>query len=482
MPVRRRLLTGLLAVGMATAGILAPSGAAAVAVTNPVIANAGFEAPVVDGVIPGWKQTFGSTPAFTVVDAPAHSGAHSVRMTDTSTTESDGLQSDNFAVSAGESYRFTAAVNIHSGLPMLYAYFYNSAGTQLDSASVSIRGTQDTWVTAALSASAPAGATQAAILLYSAVGGTTTAYFDDVMAVPAPGTVTDLGTPIHNVAANSAAYATTPDGTEVAYLGLNGDPAVVAELNTHTGKEIAQTTLPGAAGVWALATAPDGSVYAGSYSNGTLYHWTPWQGNAVSLGAPLTGESYIWDLTVDDQGTLYGGTFPSGKVFAYDPSTGKVRDYGQIAPDSQYARSLAWLRGRIYVGLGTQVAHLVELDPVTGKTREISLPGQAASASMVYDLDAYQHYVIARTSDPTDTVVYDTSSDKWVADLGDGNAGLGVSSPAPSNDIYYINNGTLTSYNLRTGKITPTGFTGLFSARSFGWIHLDTTNIRATRS
>lgn len=465
-----RALVGLV-LGCLLAGLLAPAARAAaapVAVTNP-----GFEEPVTGGVIPGWRQTFGSTPAFTVVDTPVHSGAHSLWLVDSSTTQSSGLRSDLFAVTAGLSYQFTAAVNIQSGTPALYAYFYDASGTQLTSASAAVRGTAGTWTTGSLTMTAPAGATQAAVLLYSGVATITSAYFDDVSAGLAPGTVTDLGTPIHNVAANSAVYATAADGHEVAYLGLNGSPAIVAELDAHTGALLDQTTLPGASGVWALAVAPDGTVYAGTYSNGALYRWVPGTGAAISLGAPLPGETYTWDLTTDEQGNVYGATYPSGKVFRYNPVSTQVRDYGQLAADSQYARSIAWSQGKIYVGLGTQRAHLVELDPNSGATTEIGLPAPAASASMVYDLDAARQFLFVRTADASDLVVYDLAKQRWVADL-DAAAGNGVSPPGPDNKIYYINGGTLTSYDLRTGVVQATGFTDLFSARGFGWVHLDT--------
>ena len=471
MARRRSLVVGLV-LGCLVAGLPISAGPAAAAAAATVT-NPGFEEPVTGGAIPGWRQTFGSTPAFTVVDSPVQTGARSVRMVDSSATESSGLQSDRFAITGDLSYRFTVAANIQSGTPQLFGYFYDAAGTQLVSASAVVRGSAGTWSLGSLSMTAPTGATQASVMLYSPLAGVTTAYFDDVSVGLMPGTVTRLGTPVRNVAANSAAYGTTPDGREVAYLGQNGSPAQLAQIDAHTGDLLAATALPGAAGVWALTVAPDGSVYAGTFSGGQLFRWIPGAGNAVSLGVPLSGETYIWDLVFDGEGNLYGGTYPAGKVFRYNLATGQVRDYGQLVADAQYARSVAWARGKVYVGLGTQRAQLVELDPGSGATREIPLPEPAASAGMLYDLDAHRQFLFARTTDASSLVVYDLTMRRWVADLG-ATAGNAVSPPGLNNKVYYMKDGTLTSYDLRTGAVQPTNFTGLFSARGFGWVHLDT--------
>lgn len=475
--MQRRRLAAAIATGCLVTALLVLPGQTATA-APPAVANPGFEEPVTGGVIPGWRQTFGTTPAFTVVGDPVRSGSWSVRLVDATATESSGLQSDRFAITAGLSYRVTVAANIQSGSAQIYGYFYNAAGTQVGSASTIVRGTAGTWALNSLALTAPAGSTHASVMLYSPMATITTAYFDDVTVAIGPGTVTRLGTPVNNVAANSAAYGTTPDGRDVVYLGQNGSPAKLAQVDAETGALLAQTDLPGGGGVWALTVAPDGSVYAGTFSTATgssapLYRWVPAAGAAVSLGTPLPGENYIWDLTFDEDGNLYGGTYPSGKVFRYDPATGQVRDYGRIAADSQYARSVAWARGKVYIGLGTQRAHLIELDPQTGTTQEISLPAQASAATMLYDLDAHRQFLFARTTDPSALIVYDLSRRTWVADLGAA-AGNSVSSPGPDNKVYFMRGGALHSFDLHRGAVEATGFTGLFSARGFGWAHLDT--------
>jgi hypothetical protein len=147
--------------------------------------NAGFEEPVTGGVIPGWHVLYGPTTAFTVVDNPVNSGAYSVRVVDTSTTQSSGLQSDRFAVTPGQSYQLTAAANIASGTPSMYLYFYDSAGTLLTNG-WAYAGATGTWAVSSLTMIAPAGATQAAVMLYSAIANTGTAYFDDVAVYAQP--------------------------------------------------------------------------------------------------------------------------------------------------------------------------------------------------------------------------------------------------------------------------------------------------------
>src|SRR5699024_5272543 len=100
-------------------------------IRHPAIVNPGFEEPVVDGRIPGWQPyAHGESAPLSVVDSLARTGSHSLRIADTSTTTGSGLQSDPFDVTPGTTYRFQVWGHVEGSPVNLYAYFFDSTGTQ----------------------------------------------------------------------------------------------------------------------------------------------------------------------------------------------------------------------------------------------------------------------------------------------------------------------------------------------------------------
>lgn len=153
------------------------------------VANSGFEEPVVGGVIPGWTQTFGTTPAFSVVSSPVAEGGQALLMDDTLDTSSAGLQSDTFVITGDRACEITASVNRVSGVVWLYVYFYDSAGSQLTQVSGWFETPLNTWTSISLSAYAPPDAATASVMIYSQIAPVTRAYVDAVtvtVAVPEP--------------------------------------------------------------------------------------------------------------------------------------------------------------------------------------------------------------------------------------------------------------------------------------------------------
>src|SRR5690606_38817523 len=157
---RRDLFVGGGAVSLA--GIAGGTGlgfapSAAAAEPAPLI-NGGFEEPVVDGVIPGWRQTFGSEPAFSVVTEPVAEGGQAVLMDDALETSSAGLQSAQFAVSGDRMCDVSAKLYRLSGMVWLYVYFYDADGNQLVQVTNWFQPPLDTWSTIGLTAYAPPNA------------------------------------------------------------------------------------------------------------------------------------------------------------------------------------------------------------------------------------------------------------------------------------------------------------------------------------
>ncbi|MFC4557988.1 WD40 repeat domain-containing protein [Virgibacillus kekensis] len=284
--------------------------------------------------------------------------------------------------------------------------------------------------------------------------------------------VRELGTALNAVSIPGGAYGKGPNGEDWVYAVAGGSPAVFNVVDAETGELVDSFSLEGASNSWALTVDPDGNVYVGTYSNGTLYRYVPGSDHIENLGTPLPGESFIWRLSSDEDGRIYGGTYPSGKVFQYDPKTDEFRDYGQMVEGQQYARSIDIYKDKAYVGVGTNGANLVELDINTGETKEIPLPDKYSEASNVYDINIVRNKMFARVTGGVSTIlVYDLKTMEVIDEIEDAN-GIDVSSAGPKNLVYLIRNEELHSYNIKTLELKATGFDDLFSARGFGWINI----------
>lgn len=463
-----RWLVPLTAAALAVSGSTVIATGAAAAGDCPT--NGGFEQ--VGDPIPDWTQTYGSTPSFRAVDTTAAEGGHSVEMTDTSTTDPAGLESARFPVTADRAYTLVAQINRTTGSPGLYLLFFDAAGTQVGKSEKFFQTTAGSWQPAELTATAPAAAVSASVLLYSSGYAQTTAYVDDVRVAPAAYRETDLGEPIRKVGIYAAAFGKLPNGHQVAYLPLNGSPAAFEVVDLATNTLVGDFTLPGSSGSWAIVTGLDGAAYIGSWSDGHLFRYRPGDDAVTDLGRPVASENWIWRLTVGDDGVIYGGTYPDGKVFSFDPATGKSRDYGQVSADSQYARSIAYEDGTIYVGLGSVTAHLFAIDASSGTKTEIPLPEQYRSEGYVYDLDARDGYLFARLTNSSHLLVYDLAAKAWIADLG-ATKGLQVSEPSRDHRVYYVtSDGRLKAFGLRSHQVSDTGRTISSSSRGFAWLHV----------
>lgn len=172
--------------GLAGAGVVATSGPAAAAEGEVPLPNAGFEEPVVDGSIPGWSQTFGSVPSFSVVSSPVYEGNRSLLLDDSTDASSAGLQSDRFAITGDSSYEIAASVHRKSGIPWLYVYFYDVSGTQLTQVSGWFETPADTWSAITLAAYAPPDATAMSVMIYSQIATVTYAFVDAVTVTLLP--------------------------------------------------------------------------------------------------------------------------------------------------------------------------------------------------------------------------------------------------------------------------------------------------------
>jgi WD40 repeat protein len=100
--------------------------------------------------------------------------------------------------------------------------------------------------------------------------------------------------------------------------------------------------------IWAVASAPDGSLYLGTGHRGRLIKVDA-SGNGSVIWTADQPE--IFAVTVDRAGVVYAGTSPDGKVYRLE--NGKATEY--FSPHEPYIWSLAFAPdGSLYVGTGQQ--------------------------------------------------------------------------------------------------------------------------------
>lgn len=458
----------------AMAGCLLAVPPAVASTQDLAVPNGGFEEAAPPGTIPGWTPLYSHQAAgFTVITSPVHGGSQALAMVDPSDTGQMGMVSGKVAVTAGTTYDFGVWARVVSGIPSIIVYFYDAADQRVGTSSYRIRTATGTWSWEAVTAAAPAGSVSARIVLYSSTGDVTSVTWDDVTVAPAPAwTEQSIG---HQLVASNildTAYGVGTDGREEIYAVTAATPARFEVIDVATGDLKHAVSLPaGATGSWALTTGADGAVYVGAYNNGHLYRWSPATATLESLGRATPNALYLWDLEVDADGVVWGGTYPQGEVFSYDPATSTFHNYGRMS-EEQYVRSIAVKDGLVYAGLGSANPRIIVLDPRTGARRTIELPAAHRGNEFVYVLEIRGDTMFARLTPGNHTLTYDLKAGRWAADLGETMFG-NVSQPGRQQEVYYIDAaGELQAYNLISGRVRATGFTGLKPARDFGWVHL----------
>lgn len=295
---------------------------------------------------------------------------------------------------------------------------------------------------------------------------------------PPTGTVVSLGTPLSDVLLIGGIVAPGPNAKTVIWNVSTSSPAYLNAIDPANGDSLLSVALPGADGSYAVAAAPDGTIYVGTYNNGHLYRLRPGATTAEDLGRPIPTESFILRITTDEQGNVYGGTYPNGKVFRFDHTTGAIRDYGNVLAGQTYVRSIDYWNGKIYAGT-MPAAHIMELDVASGALVELpSPPGLGDPANKtVFDLNtrAGRVYVRIATAQPGPLYVFDIASRTWVDEIQNAH-GLDVSPVGPDGTLYLIQNSELKKYDPATKTLTGTGltFTGrIQNTRSIGYADLN---------
>lgn len=130
--------------------------------------------------IPHWTThpTYGQNTA-TVSNERAYTGLNSMKMVDTSSTASLARVSEKVSVTQDEEYTASVFAYIEQGSIDVWLIFYNGT-TETIVPHTGVTPTLNQWTKRSITAKAPTGTTQVAVMVYSSLTTVTTAYIDDV--------------------------------------------------------------------------------------------------------------------------------------------------------------------------------------------------------------------------------------------------------------------------------------------------------------
>jgi hypothetical protein len=393
------------------------------------------------------------------VTAAVFDGRTTAQISDTSATDAYGRESQPaLAATAGTRYAAFARVWVQSGSASLYLRFRDVNGNLLSYSPFTGASTGQ-WNNLTVTGQAPAGTTRVSALIYSGVANQGTAYWDEVLISK---DVTDLGVQIESSVPNGTTFA----GTK-AYAIFTGTQAISPQLGVIdlAAESVTQKiTIPGnAIGGWAAATASDGRVYLGTYSDARLYRHTPGQSAIQDLGKADGGNSVVWDLEPGANGDIYGGTSANqaanfGSFFKYANNT-LTTIKSPVVPDAQYVRAIAHdpAANVTYLGVGSPAA-LIRSD-----TNADILPAAYRTSSMVGGLTWTGNRLIM-SIDGSLVVMNGTTVEATIP-------GGGIHhSPARNGKVWFTKDDLLHSYDIATKTVQATGISPGLDATGYTWL------------
>lgn len=433
-----------------------------------------------------WTQTFGAgnpNGTLTVATDRALDGTKSFKLVDSDPAGAFGMESDKLTAAAGTTYVAYANVYIQSGAADLYIRFYNSSNTYLSGAFTSITAPANQWTPMQVKMTAPANTAKVAVLLYSNKDSVGTAYWDNVLISKEH---TGLGVQVYDASPNGTTFGIGANASK-AYGVVTGSGASLPKLEVIDTNTEAVTSIvsfpsgsPNPTGVWAAATATDGSVYFGSYSNGRLYKHVPGTTTITDLGQASAGESIIYDLKAGASGKIYGGTYDSAVFFKYTPTAGFAQIGSKpFAAGKNYVRALAYdaTHDVTYLGVGPNAA-VLRFDNVTGETDDI-LPAAYAGISLPSFIDYTGdrvfvgiggNLIVLRVTENADGSFQSVATDAVAGSTS-------PVSPERGGNVYFANAGGLYAYNIASQSVTNLGHAVDGRIKRFDWVTLsDQTN------
>lgn len=297
------------------------------------------------------------------------------------------------------------------------------------------------------------------------------------------GTATDLGTPITTALSPDQAIGEGLDGEPLAFFFPRGNdetPSEFAVFDIRSEQTIFSARVPRGKDGWAVEySATEQAVYFGiTNGQGDLYRYRVGSDTIEELGVPIAGEQ-VWALAAAPDGVIYGGTYPNGHVFSFDPQTGQLEDFGQTL-GQPYVRSLEVTDTVVWAG--TQgVGRLAEINRSTGATTEIQLPDGFRDRQAVYDLfHVRADRLVVRTESGPETAIhfFDLDTRTFIDTVEEAGARQ-VSSvdPATNQHVYFRvtdgeHSGQIVRYDLETSSYEPTGWAPNIITGDFRWVDM----------
>jgi streptogramin lyase len=210
---------------------------------------------------------------------------------------------------------------------------------------------------------------------------------------------------------------TATDGTHAYTVSRGLTPATVGVYSIADRDVTANIELPSGDGGWGATLSGD-DFYVGTYGTvADLHRVHPATGD-VRMVMRLPQDTFIWDLATAPDGTVVAGSSPTGRVLTYDPDTDAIHDYGPADPAQMYVRSVAADDEFIFAGTGAH-ANLVRIARSSGD-REAILPSELTGESWVYALTLSSDLVVGGTGPSGKLVLFDRSnlSDYTVVETG----------------------------------------------------------------
>ncbi len=161
----------------------------------------------------------------------------------------------------------------------------------------------------------------------------------------------------------SCAVSLLRDSNNTLWVGTDGDGLYAIKPGAVSSRHYAPGAGGMAAAILAIAQAPDGQVYVGSYLNGAARLDTV-TGTTYPLACTSSKESsHVFSMVADKRGRLWIATLGDG-LKCYDPSTGRVEQWKSASADasrrlpSDYCVDLALdeKHGRLWVAMARGLA------------------------------------------------------------------------------------------------------------------------------
>lgn len=479
--LRRAVPTSIVSVMLAGLVFGYPAGAADIQTDNfSFEQNLNSWTPVADKDNGNDQDDQGS--GFRVSSESSTDGTYSVMMIDNKKSRAYGLESRKLPATAGTTYIAYADVKALSGEGELHLRFYDAAGSLLDEA-VAKTPAAGAWSSVQASLEAPSGTTDAAILLYTDKTNTGTAYWDRVRITQS---FTNLGVQVGGAAPLGSTFGNGGNQDKIysVITGNANDLPIMQMIDADTEHVTTSVTLPATGarptGVWATATATDGNVYLGAYTNGRMYKYEPGSSSLTDLGQAIPGESYVYDLAAGRDGKVYGGTYNHAGFFQYDPASGftTIGSKPIYAPSGRnitYTRALAYdaVHDVSYLAVGAN-ASLVRYDHATGAKTDI-LPAAYSNITLAgaveYEGDRVflsigGYIVVLRVDAQPDGSVVTTEEAAITSTTP-------RVSPARDGSVYLIKSGKLARYDIAAATVTSLEKTVPGRVQRFGWVTLE---------